>query len=149
MQGTLAHSDPVSEIVFSPNGQLLASSVLDDGPIKLWDIGQGIALPTIEGQDLRDGSFSEDGSRLVVNQTDHYFPSLFRTSPQEQDQTIVDMSYSVSSNRQWVTWKGCDILWLPVNRRPRSFSFKDNTLVLGSETGRMTFLFFSTNSFPF
>ena len=148
LQGTLPHSNPVSEILFSPNGQLLASSGFDS-PVKLWDIGQRIALPAIEDLNVSNVSFSEDGSRLVVNQTDDQFPSVFGTSPQEQDQTIVDMSYSVSSNRQWVTWKGCDILWLPVNRRPGGFSFKDNTLVLGSGSGQMTFLFFSTNFFPF
>lgn len=149
LQGTLTHSGPVSEILFSPNGDLLASSQWA-GPVKLWDLEHGISLPTIEDLNPRNVSFSEDGSRLVSIDTDDAFSSVFMTaSPQEQDQTTVGMSYSVSSDNQWVTWKGCNVLWLPLNRRPGKFLSRGNMLVTGGRSGHMTFLFFSTEYFHF
>ena len=43
---------------------------------------------------------------------------------------------------EWVFWRGDNILWLPVEYRPRCWAVNNNFLALGHESGRVTFIEF-------
>ena len=64
------HTGDVNNVVFSPDGQTLASWVASwdsDYTIRLWDVETGIHLRTLEGhtQDVYSTSFSPDGQTLA------------------------------------------------------------------------------------
>ena len=66
LQALEDHSDPVNEVVFSPDGQLLASAS-DDNTIRLWDPATGTSRGTLEGHSdwVRAVVFSPDGQLLA------------------------------------------------------------------------------------
>ncbi len=166
-RGTLrGHSSRINAMVFSPNAQRLAS-VHWDLTVCLWNVkkktliqqskyspSQNLfirdewSLSNIEilircghpyGENL---SFNHDGTRLEIDgkllQSDN--------SPHELRET--DESYGVDFEREWVTYKGRRVLWLPINRRG-AYKFQNNTLALGSHFGRFTLLRFSETITPF
>jgi WD40 repeat protein/uncharacterized caspase-like protein len=63
------HSDPVSSIVFSPDGRTLASRS-EDGEIKLWDFSTGTMLRTLAGSGAGSVAFSPDGKTIANGNTD-------------------------------------------------------------------------------
>ena len=60
------HSNSVNAVVFSSDGQRLASASYDD-TIKIWDAASGQCLETLEGHSVSVNSvvFSSDGQRLA------------------------------------------------------------------------------------
>src|SRR5438093_1082643 len=60
------HSNYILSIVFSPDGMILASGS-QDNTVKLWDVGTGKELRTLEGHTHRviSVAFSPDGKTLA------------------------------------------------------------------------------------
>ncbi|MFF4922367.1 helix-turn-helix domain-containing protein [Kitasatospora sp. NPDC001261] len=50
---------------FSPDSRRLA--VVDSGGVRIWDIASGTELPRVEHADLREASFSADGTLMVAS----------------------------------------------------------------------------------
>ncbi|MET8543839.1 hypothetical protein ABZW03_24785 [Kitasatospora sp. NPDC004799] len=50
---------------FSPDSRRLA--VVDGGGVRIWDIASGTELPRVEHADLREASFSTDGTLMVAS----------------------------------------------------------------------------------
>jgi len=68
--GTLEGHSPVSSVVFSPDGQVLASGIWD-GTIKLWDVQARRALQTMEhSEPVSSVAFSPDGKVLASGSHD-------------------------------------------------------------------------------
>jgi WD40 repeat protein len=63
-----AHTQPITDIAFSPDGQILASSS-PDGSIKLWRVRDGALLHVLAGTDVAAGyvAFSPDGTILMTS----------------------------------------------------------------------------------
>ncbi|MDP8963879.1 MAG: serine/threonine protein kinase [Cyanobacteriota bacterium] len=66
------HSKAISRVVFSPNGQTLASGSIDN-TIKLWEVNTGQELCTLRGHSKRISSvaFSPDGQTLASGSGDN------------------------------------------------------------------------------
>ena len=63
------HHRAVHSMSFSRTGQVLATaSGLDDGMVKLWDVGTGKLLRTIDGED--HAAMSPDGALVVTGEVD-------------------------------------------------------------------------------
>ena len=71
LQQTLTHTDGVSSVVFSPDGQTLASGS-DDATIRLWDVATGTLQQTLTGHtsDVQSVAFSADGQTLASGSWD-------------------------------------------------------------------------------
>jgi WD40 repeat protein len=80
------HTDNVSTIAFSPDGEIIASGAggfddTHDASIKLWSVADGELLRTLDGHDdwVHDLAFSPDGAMLVSQGRDGYPPNLHVT----------------------------------------------------------------------
>lgn len=83
--------------------------------------------------------FSRDGSKLILNGRSVEISSASFTNS-DQKGASAEISNSVSVNNQCITWNDCNVLWLPFDRRPTVFAFKDNKIAIGSKSGRITIL---------
>lgn len=68
-------------VAFPPDGKMLASA-LRDKAVKLWDVGTGAALQTLEGDTVVEIlSFSEDGAFTQTNRGVLHTTSPCQSSP--------------------------------------------------------------------
>ena len=92
-------------------------------------------------------SFSIDGSQLDIDGRLLMVPSSSLNPPPSMKGSA-DPSSFMNVKGEWVRYKDCNILWLPPNRRPGVYAFRDKTLVLGNGSGRVTFFQFSSTATP-
>ena len=141
------HSRGILQVVFSPDGQILASAAPYDN-IRLWNVEKKTLFQQIQHPYAGNMFFYDDGSRLALDGRVFEISSTSLTAFL-QERTSTEGSYGLSFDKQWVCWKGHNILHLPITYRPSAYAFRDNMLVMGSEGGRMTFVELSSTILPF
>src|SRR5262249_55625342 len=83
----LQHSDRISSLAFSPDGQLIAS-VGNDTTVRVWDVRTGKETRRLKRNGARDGHivFSPDGEMIAV--AAHNFIQLWNLQKSEEPRTL-------------------------------------------------------------
>jgi WD40 repeat protein len=123
----------VKHIAFSPNGEQLVAS--DESSVRLWDAVTGAPLATLEGYTSRL-EFSADGSQLTT--AFGIFDILEREEPLAPAAPTLQ-SASLGLRKEWVQYRGEDILWLPHDFRGTCSAVYGSTLVVGQDSGAVSF----------
>ncbi|KAK6531042.1 hypothetical protein TWF281_007869 [Arthrobotrys megalospora] len=129
----------VRTVAFSPDGQRLASG-LYDGAIRLWDVATGEQLQRLEPRAFIDIlHFSSDGERLETNRgvlaITPSSSSLRQPPKQPPDHILL--------SGEWITRDGQNLLWLPYDYRGFHSASRGNNLIIGQESGAVTFFEFA------
>ena len=110
--------------------------------MRLWDIKKGETIRTREYGWKEELLFSCESLRLNVGAKEiDPGSSSSNTFPSEPGQTL-----QLHVTEQWVSSATSNILWLPFDHRPGAYVVRGTTIVLGSQSGKMTFLLFDADT---
>jgi WD40 repeat protein len=131
----VGHTGSVGTVVFSADGQLLASAS-DDWTVRVWGMATGTCHTVLEGQ-CRLLAFSPGGRALRTDKGDIPLPpDLHSTPPLEQERQPSQLSVE----DQWVLRNTQRLLWLPFEYRTHSAAVYKDTVCLGCPSGRVALL---------
>ena len=134
------HSDLVSAVVFSPDGQLVASASYDS-TVRVWEIATGQCLTVLEDQPspIFQIAFSPDGRTLHTNKGD--IPLLLDLIAVASAPPVQELLYATVDG-EWVLRQTRRFLWLPSQYRNCVTAVYRHTVCLGCYLGRVAFLSF-------
>jgi WD40 repeat protein len=127
------HGGLVNMVAFSPDGQTVASASVDK-TIRLWDTVAGTQKQIYHSDIVATALwFSIDGRSL---NTDHgSFPLDLQASNSTNNLIFV--------HEKWVCRNGQHLIWLPSQYRATCVLTRENTVILGHDSGALTFLWFN------
>ncbi|KAK7189040.1 beta transducin-like protein HET-E4s, partial [Paraphaeosphaeria sporulosa] len=140
LQTLEGHSDTVTSVAFSPDSTRLASASTD-GTVKVWDAGSGACLQTLDiGYPLQTMSFNASGSGLLTNIGVINLGPLLSSNITTTTQELESPKYQVtalSSDGTWITYNSQNVIWLPLEYRPRCSAVSESLIGIGVGTGRV------------
>ncbi|KAL3588021.1 hypothetical protein FPOAC2_13920 [Fusarium poae] len=149
LQTLEGHGDRVTSVVFSADGQRLASGS-DDKTVKIWDAATGVCEQTLNvGRVLYHLSFDPTSNALLS--TDIGLLNLDRPAlpPVINDRsteiTLPRVSHSgwgISADGEWIVEDGKKMLWLPPDYRGGMPAIGRSTVAIGYHSGRVLVLKF-------
>ncbi|PQE30882.1 hypothetical protein CJF32_00011342 [Rutstroemia sp. NJR-2017a WRK4] len=119
------HTGSVCSVAFSPDGKQIVSGSTDN-TVRLWDTATGQQIqPTLEGHtsSVNSVAFSPDSKQIVSKSHNR-------------------MLHLTISN-DWVMEDGVNILWLPFEYRTTVVAIYRGGVVLGQDSGRISFFEFT------
>jgi WD40 repeat protein len=131
------HSNEVNAVVFSPDGQLVASAS-DDSTVRVWETATGACRCVLHQRSpVSRIAFLPNGRTLRTNAGDlslplDLAPFLPVLQPQEPSSLTVE--------GQWVFRQTQRFLWLPPEYRNCTSAVCRYMVSLGCTSGRVTFL---------
>ncbi|EXM12786.1 hypothetical protein FOTG_18735 [Fusarium oxysporum f. sp. vasinfectum 25433] len=138
---------------FSGDSKLIASGS-DDETIKIWDATTGKEVQTLEvGTTLNSISFDTTSSYLLTDVGSLRLNGVYtgeeaQTQAQASPQEVPRQGYGLSSNREWISWNGHTLLWLPPDYRPSRSAVSSSSIAIGCQSGRVITLGFSGSPVP-
>ncbi|EXK79656.1 hypothetical protein FOQG_15754 [Fusarium oxysporum f. sp. raphani 54005] len=151
LQTLEGHSGWVTSVVFSADGQRLASGSYDN-TVKIWDATTGACLQTLNvGAELSRLSFDPTtNSRLctdigLLNLDSPNLTPAVNVQPTEEAilQRANHSGYGISTDRVWVVKDGTNMLWLAPEYRPVKSAVVGSTVAIGCSSGRVLVVKFS------
>ena len=125
----------------SPQTARCSRQASDDKTVRLWDATTGAHQQTLEiNQYLKSLSSSDDGRYLKTDRGPLSLKPGTSGACLEQETSI----RTVFVNEKWVTRDGQNILWLPPDYRAECSALYENMLVLGHQSGQVTFFEFAS-----
>jgi WD40 repeat protein len=131
------HSDWVSAVVFSPDGQLVASAS-NDGTVRVWEATTGHCRSMVEGPPtISHIAFSLDGQMLQTNRGDI---SLLLHPTTVSPILHTKRLSSVMVKNKWIVRQKRRFLWLPSDYRGCITAVHKHIICIGTFDGRLTLL---------
>jgi WD40 repeat protein len=137
------HSGGVTSAVFSPDGSRVASGSRDN-TVRVWDVTSKTELLCYDtGIYLQKIEFTDNGTEIIVNGT--LISILSQTRFPSTIARMLGLPPNLLATKlgvkgDWITLSSQRILWLPPEYRPGNWASKKDTIVIGSGTGRVTFV---------
>lgn len=139
------HQDSVTAAAFSVDGKAVVSGS-GDKTVRFWNSATGMAIKTLEVDvAIKDLSFSRDGAYLETDQGRLHISSVSSSNISLQPSA----KRGLFIEKDWVTYKGNKVLWLPSEYRAMCFAIRNNVAVLGHASGRITVLVFNLSNFEY
>ncbi|KAF3215340.1 hypothetical protein TWF191_009319 [Orbilia oligospora] len=141
----------IRSVAISNDDKLIAAGSFG-GVIKVWDLESGKCLKTCEiNRQVGGLTFGVTNSHVLCNAG---IIPLDINPDEDADATITDFhlrGYGLSKDRDWITWNGKDVLWLPVEYRSEyddEYIVSEDAIAIGCQSGRVLILTFSSSIFP-
>ncbi|GAW14635.1 hypothetical protein ANO14919_040380 [Xylariales sp. No.14919] len=146
----------ITAMEFSPDSKVIAS-ISNDKTVRLFSTKTGFCYQTVYiGTRSWSISFSRDSKCLLLDNC-----SIALDYPSEQtpsaESALIDVTgpvirkrnfrigYGILTDDPWVTLNGKNLLWLPVEYRPVSLKISGSTIIIGTWSGKVIILRFSTH----